>query len=315
LEKEADEARSATAAAEAARMSELAVETSARAAASAARKIADAAETSARALKEAVEDSERVIAWAARQEESATENSLRVAACAAREKEAAAAASAFAACAAREDAAREKEEAAAAASAFAACAAREDAAREKEAAAAASAFAACAARENAARDKEAAAAALTRAVDEASLREAAVQHELDEQNSRSLTAVLRFVAPNGEADALLSTRSVDALTSSNAALTPSSRRNHDYKRAVAVAFDGLVDLLSGNDDVRAEMVLAVLTEHINRRRKEPSRDVRALDWATQGRTLLCLGFKASEVARWLRFPLNNVTVQPRNSRR
>ena len=230
MEKEADEARSATAAAETARKSELAVETSARAAASAARKIADAAETSARALKEAVEDSERVIAWAARQEESATENSLRVAACAAREKE----------------------------------------------------TAARAASENA----EAAAAALTRAVDEASLREAAVQQELDEQNSRSLTALLKFVAPNGGANALLSTRSIDALTSSNAALTSSSRRNHDYKRAAAVAFDGLVDLLSGNDDVRAEMVLAVLTEHINRRRKEPSRDVRALHWATRANSSL-----------------------------
>ena len=209
-----------------------------------------------------------------------------------------------------EHAALEKEADEARSATAAACAAS-----EKKAAAAASACAVRAASENAAREKEAAAAALTRAVDEASLREAAVQQELDEQNSRSLTALLKFVAPNGGANALLSTRSIDALTSSNAALTSSSRRNHDYKRAAAVAFDGLVDLLSGNDDVRAEMVLAVLTEHIKCRRKEPSRDVRALDWATQGRTLLCLRFKASEVARWLRFPLNNVTVQPRNSRR
>ena len=224
-----------------------------------------------------MEDSERAIAWAARQKEAA-----------AREKEDAAVASV---CAAR--------------------AASENAAREKEAAAAALARAVCTARaasENAAREKEDAAEALARAVDDASLREATAvqherdehQHERDEHNSRSLSSVLRFVTPNGGAEALLGTRSFDALTTSNAALAPSSRRNRDYKRASAAAFDGLVDLLSGNDGVRAEVVLASLTEHISHRRKEQSRDVRALDKATQWRTLFFHRFKASGVARWLR---------------
>jgi hypothetical protein len=82
------------------------------------------------------------------------------------------------------------------------------------------------------------------------------QREVATFSDPSMAALVRILAPEGGADALLKkSGGLDSLVTSEKAMDPSSRQHVDYKRAVALCTDGLFKVCSGGDPDRASMLM------------------------------------------------------------
>ena len=115
--------------------------------------------------------------------------------------------------------------------------------------------------------------------------EAAAQRAVAEQalaacaqfDDKTLSSLLRYLAPGDgpareRADAILKVRSLDALSSSDAAVVEGTRTQINYKRSVVVSVEGLLSLAANGDSDRIHLLEDAVhgwLEQQRRRRRAP----------------------------------------------
>ena len=95
-------------------------------------------------------------------------------------------------------------------------------------------------------------------------------------DDKSLSAILHYLAPadgaaRARADALLKVRSLDALTSSNAAMDEESKRNQQYRTAVSTMVECLIDNLAAGQDDRVQLLEDAVASHLEKQSRKRAR--------------------------------------------
>ena len=91
-------------------------------------------------------------------------------------------------------------------------------------------------------------------------------------DDKTLSSILRYMAPDDgpareRADAILRIRSLDALSSSDAAVTDGTRSLVNYKRSVVVGCEGLIELASKGDRDRIVILEDAVHEWLERQQR------------------------------------------------
>ena len=91
-----------------------------------------------------------------------------------------------------------------------------------------------------------------------------VQFELDRRDTRSLSTLVEYLAPDGRANALLKKKGFDALVTSGKAVAADSRQREDYCRATALCAEGLITYAAGNDPKREQILTLFVATHLQK---------------------------------------------------
>ena len=103
--------------------------------------------------------------------------------------------------------------------------------------------------------------------DERMMREVA-EASLAHLDERSLSALIAYLLPKDQrAESLLKIKSLDSLVCSDASMDEASRRCTDYKRTVSAMVDGVIEICSGSESSRAQLLQSGIVDHLNKKMK------------------------------------------------